>query len=131
MPPSGAWGISVADRNRVMPLSFEQRRRVVLIGFGVVLALAAAMIVIWRHQVGQGLVWLFSESLGAVILMMFITLVFAIRAKRRAAIMPNRPMDPASAAQRPPMTAPPGERFLRMLVILLLLGAVALWIMRR
>ncbi|MBN1476853.1 hypothetical protein JXA47_08870 [Candidatus Sumerlaeota bacterium] len=114
-----------------MPLTFEQRRRIVLIGFGGVLTLAAAMIVVCRHQVGQGLVWLFSESLGAVVLMMFITLVLAVRAKRRIAIMPNRTADPSGASQRPPMTAPPAARFLRMLVILLLLGAVALWIMRR
>jgi hypothetical protein len=114
-----------------MPPTFEQRRRVVLIGFGVVLVLAAALVVVWRHQVGHGFVWLFSDSLGAVVLMMFITLVLAVRAKRRIAIMPHRAADPSGATQRPPMTSPPAARFLRMLVILLLLGAVALWLMRR
>ena len=48
-----------------MALTFEQRRRIVLAGFGVTVAVFAAALFVWRQAVGRGLVWIFSDSLGA------------------------------------------------------------------
>ncbi len=73
-----------------MTLTFEQRRRIVLTGFAAVCVLMMVVGAIFRHTVGGALLWLFSDSLGAVVLLTLASLILALRAKRRMALDPVR-----------------------------------------
>ena len=113
-----------------MDPTFEQRRRIVLIGFAAFSAALLTAAVIWHEAVQRGLRWLFSESLGAVLLLAFISTVFALRAKRRVTLAAMRRTD---AAQTPHSHfTPPALRAAKALVIVAAaLLAMIIWLRTR
>ncbi len=79
-------------------MTFGQRRRVVLTGFAMTSTLLLTAAAIWWGDLVRGFVWLCSDSLGAVAVLIFVSSVLTLRAKRRLtyAAMRRSPADEAT-----------------------------------
>ncbi len=84
----------------------------------------AVAVIVCRDAVAQGLRWIFSDSMGAIVVMSVIGIVLAIRAKRHAAINPTRSQ--ARGAAGSTFANPPVVMLLRLAVLVLVM--VGVWI---
>jgi hypothetical protein len=96
-----------------MAMTFGQRRRVVLTGFAMTSTLFFTAAAIWWEDVVRGFVWLCSDSLGAAFVLVFVSSVLTLRAKRRLTYAAMR-RPPAGEATRSALGGPGhlGPRFL-------------------
>lgn len=107
-------------------MTFEERRRLVLLSFGTFTTLLLVMALLWRNVVGQLFVWLFSDSLGALLVLMVVGSLWTLRAQRRMALAAMR--RPASGSGVVGHFSSPGRAILGRLMTLVFLAALfVLW----
>lgn len=81
-------------------MDFYQRRRIVLTSFAIITTIFLVMAAVWHTVVLAGLRWLFSDSIGAVILLSLVSLVLAIKARRRMTLDTIRRTPPGEGPAR-------------------------------